>query len=206
MKNVLLVTSLFAFSAFGASLQGTISDSGCAAKHADASEKSVACVKGCIKKGASPVLVSGDKVYKIANADKVMDHLGHKVTINGDVTGTNRYGVFAINHGTDLTIATGAGSHVTGAFGIYGGNHGTGALAITSFIGGWNSFLGPLTLMSDPSMYTYPVALANLKGVHGTDTGALLLGSAIATLPMLFITVFGSRRIIDGLTAGALTG
>jgi multiple sugar transport system permease protein len=81
-----------------------------------------------------------------------------------------------------------------------------GALAITSFIGGWNSFLGPLTLMSDPSMYTYPVALANLKGVHGTDTGALLVGSAIATLPMLLITIFGSRRIIDGLTAGALSG
>ena len=81
-----------------------------------------------------------------------------------------------------------------------------GALAITSFIGGWNAFLGPLTLMSDPSMYTYPVALANLKGVHGTDTGALLVGSSIATLPMLLITIFGSRRIIDGLTAGALSG
>jgi multiple sugar transport system permease protein len=81
-----------------------------------------------------------------------------------------------------------------------------GALAITSFIGGWNSFLGPLTLMSDPSMYTYPVALANLKGVHGTDTGALLVGSAIATLPMVLITIFGSRRLIDGLTTGALSG
>ena len=81
-----------------------------------------------------------------------------------------------------------------------------GALAITSFIGGWNSFLGPLTIMRDPNMYTYPVALATLQGVHGTDTGALLLGSAIATLPMVLITVFGSRRLIDGLTAGALSG
>jgi multiple sugar transport system permease protein len=81
-----------------------------------------------------------------------------------------------------------------------------GALAITTFIGGWNAFLGPLTLMSDPNMYTYPVALANLKGVHGTDTGALLVGSSIATLPMLLITIFGSRRLIDGLTAGALSG
>jgi cellobiose transport system permease protein len=81
-----------------------------------------------------------------------------------------------------------------------------GALAITSFIGGWNSFLGPLTIMRDPSMYTYPVALATLQGVHGTDTGALLLGSAIATVPMILVTVFGSRRLIDGLTAGALSG
>lgn len=81
-----------------------------------------------------------------------------------------------------------------------------GALAITTFIGGWNSFLGPLTIMSDPNMYTYPVALANLRGAHGTDTGALLLGASIATLPMLLITIFGSRRLIDGLTAGALNG
>jgi multiple sugar transport system permease protein len=81
-----------------------------------------------------------------------------------------------------------------------------GALAITSFIGGWNAFLGPLTLMTDPNMYTYPVALANLQGVHGTDTGALLVGASIATLPMVLVTVFGSRRLIDGLTAGALSG
>jgi multiple sugar transport system permease protein len=81
-----------------------------------------------------------------------------------------------------------------------------GALAITTFIAGWNSFLGPLTIMRDPSMYTYPVALATLQGVHGTDTGALLVGSAIATIPMILVTVFGSRRLIDGLTAGALSG
>jgi len=81
-----------------------------------------------------------------------------------------------------------------------------GALAITSFIGGWNAFLGPLIIMNDPEMYTYAVALANLRGVHGTDTGALLVGSSIATLPMLLVTVFGARKIIDGLTAGALSG
>ena len=36
-----------------------------------------------------------------------------------------------------------------------------GALAITTFIGGWNSFLGPLIVMTDPDMYTYAVALAD---------------------------------------------
>ena len=80
-----------------------------------------------------------------------------------------------------------------------------GALALTTFIGGWNSFLGPLVIMSDQNMYTYPVALANLRGVHGTDTGALLVGSAIATLPMLLATIVGSRKLVDGLTAGALS-
>jgi hypothetical protein len=87
VKKILLVTSLFAFSAFAGSWKGTISDEKCAVAHADASEKSIACVKGCVKGGKAPVLVSDGKIYKIANADKVMDHLGHKVTINGDMKG-----------------------------------------------------------------------------------------------------------------------
>jgi hypothetical protein len=85
VKKILFVASLFAFSTFAGSWKGTISDEKCAAKHTDASEKSIACVKGCVKGGAAPVFVSDGKVYKIANADKVMDHLGHKVTINGDM-------------------------------------------------------------------------------------------------------------------------
>jgi hypothetical protein len=85
VKKVLLVTSLFAFSAFAGSWTGTISDEKCAAAHADASEKSMNCVKGCVKGGKAPVFVSDGKVYKIANPDKVMDHLGHKVTLKGDM-------------------------------------------------------------------------------------------------------------------------
>ena len=81
-----------------------------------------------------------------------------------------------------------------------------GALGINSFIYSWNSFLGPLIIMQTPDMFTYTVALAMLQGVHGTDVGALLLGSSIATIPMLLVTIFGSRKIIDGLTAGALAG
>ena len=81
-----------------------------------------------------------------------------------------------------------------------------GALAITTFIGAWNGFLGPLIIMQTPDNYPIPVALATLRGVHGTDVGALLVGSSIATIPMLLAAIFGSRRIIDGLAAGALSG
>src|SRR5215470_8447623 len=89
MKKIALV-SLFAMSAFAASWTGYISDAGCGAKHADGSDKSMKCVQGCVKgKGAAPVFVVGDKVYKIddASKDKVMDHLGHKVTIDGKLDG-----------------------------------------------------------------------------------------------------------------------
>lgn len=89
MKKIALV-SLFAMSAFAASWTGYISDAGCGAKHSDGSEKSTKCVQGCVKgKGAAPVFVVGEKVYKIDEASKakVMDHLGHKVTVDGKLDG-----------------------------------------------------------------------------------------------------------------------
>lgn len=87
MKKLFLVSSLFAVSSFAASMSGTISDAKCAAKHADASEKSMACAKSCVKGGAAPVFVSEGKVYKISDASKVTDHVGHKVTVEGKVDG-----------------------------------------------------------------------------------------------------------------------
>ena len=68
-------------------LSGTIGDSKCGKAHLDASEKSQACVKKCVGAGASPVFLTGDKVLKIdpASLDKVQEHLGHKVTVNGTV-------------------------------------------------------------------------------------------------------------------------
>ncbi len=89
MKKLTLL-ALFAMSAFAADWTGYISDAGCGAKHSDGSEKSMKCVSGCVKgKGAAPVFVVGDKVYKIddGSKSKVMDHLGHKVTVSGKMTG-----------------------------------------------------------------------------------------------------------------------
>jgi hypothetical protein len=87
LKKLLFVSSLFAFSAFAGEWTGTISDAKCAAAHVDASEKSMACVNSCVKKGIAPVFVSDGKVYKIADASKINDHLGHKVTVTGKVDG-----------------------------------------------------------------------------------------------------------------------
>jgi hypothetical protein len=82
-----LVFSMFAVSAMAGTWTGYISESKCGAKHADGSAKSIACVTACVKNGASPVLVSEGKVIKIENTDKVMDHLGHKVTVTGNLSG-----------------------------------------------------------------------------------------------------------------------
>ncbi len=84
----LAFVALGALTASAAELKGTISDSMCTTKHVDASEKSAACVEKCVKGGSAPVLITADnKIIKIdeASREKVMNHLGHKVTITGTV-------------------------------------------------------------------------------------------------------------------------
>lgn len=87
MKKLAIGFSLFAVSAFAAEWTGTVSDAKCGAAHADASEKSMKCVNGCVKGGQAPVLVVDGKVYKIADKEKVADHLGHKVVVTGKLDG-----------------------------------------------------------------------------------------------------------------------
>lgn len=87
MKKLAIAFSLCAVSAFAAQMKGTISDAKCGAAHADASEKSMKCAQGCVKGGQAAVFVSDGKVYKIADASKVANHIGHKVVVDGKVDG-----------------------------------------------------------------------------------------------------------------------
>ena len=80
-----MALSLFSLSAFAAEFNAYISDAKCGAKHA--ADMNSKCVMNCVKGGADPVAVVGDKVYKIADADKVKEHLGHKVVITGKADG-----------------------------------------------------------------------------------------------------------------------
>jgi hypothetical protein len=80
-----MALSLFSLSAFAETFNAYISDSKCGAKHA--ADMNAKCVNGCIKGGATPVAVVGDKVYKIDNADAVKEHYGHKVIITGKADG-----------------------------------------------------------------------------------------------------------------------
>lgn len=81
-----------------------------------------------------------------------------------------------------------------------------GTLGLIAFIGSWNNFIGPLVVMRSVEMYTFPLALRSVQSPVDTEWGALMVGSAIAVIPLLVIFVFSSRRLIDGLTAGAVRG
>jgi multiple sugar transport system permease protein len=79
-----------------------------------------------------------------------------------------------------------------------------GTLGLITFIASWNNFIGPLIVMRSPDMYTLPLALRSLQSPVNTEWGALMTGSAIATLPLVVLFLLSSRQLISGLTAGAV--
>lgn len=79
-----------------------------------------------------------------------------------------------------------------------------GTLGLITFIASWNNFIGPLIVMRSVDMYTFPLALRSVQSPVDTEWGALMAGSVVAVLPLLIIFIFSSKRLIAGLTAGAV--
>lgn len=79
-----------------------------------------------------------------------------------------------------------------------------GTLGLITFIASWNNFIGPLVVMRSPEMYTLPLALRSLQSPVDTEWGALMTGSAIATIPLLILFALSSKQLISGLTTGAV--
>jgi multiple sugar transport system permease protein len=79
-----------------------------------------------------------------------------------------------------------------------------GTLGLVTFIASWNNFMGPLVVLRSADQYTLPLALRSLQSPVNTEWGALMVGSAIATLPLLILYFIFSRQLIAGLTTGAV--
>ena len=83
----------------------------------------------------------------------------------------------------------------------------TGLLA---FITAWNEFLFAVSFMQTPENYTVPVAI-NLFNPHTTSSfgvawGPIMAATVIVTIPLVVLTLVFQRRILGGLTAGAVKG
>lgn len=79
-------------------------------------------------------------------------------------------------------------------------------LAIFTFMGTWNDFLWPLIALIDDSMYTLPVALANLMGEHSKDPELMMAGSVITILPVIIVFLALQKYYIKGIMMGSIKG
>ena len=83
---------------------------------------------------------------------------------------------------------------------------GLATLGLVTFIGQWNNFLTPLVVLNSRENFTVPVALRTMQGLIQTDWGAVLVGTALAVLPLLLIFAVASRQVIEGLVSGSVKG
>lgn len=79
-----------------------------------------------------------------------------------------------------------------------------GALVIFTFMTQWNSFIWPLLMLNTQDKYTVPVALNTMVGLTHVDYSGLMLGSLIATLPLMIVFVIFQKQFVSGLLGGAL--
>jgi multiple sugar transport system permease protein len=79
-------------------------------------------------------------------------------------------------------------------------------LGLFTFLGTWNDFLWPLIALTDSSMYTLPVALANLMGEHVKDPELMMAGSVVAIMPVLVVFLALQKHYISGIMLGGVKG
>jgi multiple sugar transport system permease protein len=79
---------------------------------------------------------------------------------------------------------------------------------ILTFIAAWNEFLFAVTLTSTPSARTVPAAIAFFTGSTEFEEplGTISAASVIISVPLIFLVLMFQKRIVAGLTAGAVKG
>lgn len=78
--------------------------------------------------------------------------------------------------------------------------------AILVFIQAWNEFFFALIILTYPARQTLPVGIALFPGEYTMPWGEIAAASTIATLPLVALTLIFQRRIVQGLSAGAVKG
>jgi multiple sugar transport system permease protein len=77
-------------------------------------------------------------------------------------------------------------------------------LGVFTFLSSWNDFMWPLTVLTDESKYTLPVALANLSGEHVQDTELMMAGAVVTVLPGLLLFLALQRSYVEGIVMGSV--
>jgi multiple sugar transport system permease protein len=80
--------------------------------------------------------------------------------------------------------------------------------AILVFIFAWNDFVFAVSLTSTKSAQTVPAAISQFPGASQFQqpTGSIAAAAMVVTVPIIIMVLFFQRRIVAGLTAGAVKG
>lgn len=79
-------------------------------------------------------------------------------------------------------------------------------IGILSFLDGWNEFPFALVLIRSDKLKTISLGLLNFNGQYSKDYTVQMAGLIMAMIPIVAIYVIMNKRIIEGMTAGAVKG
>jgi trehalose/maltose transport system permease protein len=78
--------------------------------------------------------------------------------------------------------------------------------AILTFIFAWNEFLFATTFLFTPNTQPVTVVIPNFASQYTVDYGAQAAAAVVVTVPLVILVLIFQRRIVSGLTAGAVKG
>jgi multiple sugar transport system permease protein len=80
------------------------------------------------------------------------------------------------------------------------------AIAIFTFMGAWNDFMGPLIYLSDQRLYPLSLGLYAFNVQAGGSMGMMMAGSLLMTVPVIVIFFFAQKYFIQGVTLTGMKG
>ena len=78
-------------------------------------------------------------------------------------------------------------------------------VGILAFVAAWNSYMLPLFILNDDTMYTLPLGVQSFASQYSVDTARVLAFTSLSMIPALIFFSLFERRIVGGLT-GAVKG
>lgn len=79
-------------------------------------------------------------------------------------------------------------------------------VAVFTFTGVWNDFLGPLIYLNDPDKFTVSLGLSFFRGARETSWHLLMAASLMSMIPPVVLFFIAQRRLLGGLSAVGLKG
>lgn len=80
------------------------------------------------------------------------------------------------------------------------------AIAIMTFMGAWNEFMGPLVYLRDQSRFPLSLGLFGMRVDQGADWTMIMAGNMLMTLPVIVIFFMCQRYFIQGMTMTGMKG
>lgn len=81
-----------------------------------------------------------------------------------------------------------------------------GAMAVQSFLAGWNMYMWPLLVTNTDSSRTVQIGISMLNSTDSQSLVLMVAGVMICMVPSLVIFIVGQKNMVKGLTSGAVKG